>query len=199
MNEITPYISITILCLIGIISYMGFNNYTIVERFRHYPYEENRSKSFYRWITCGFVHGSYIHLIMNAFVLWQFGFIVEKLYVSMYGFAMGSTIYTIDYLLILILSCAPSYYKYRNNSSYASIGASGAISGILFIYIYYFPTNILLLYGILPLPALVMGILYLIYSWWAAKNTNDGIDHSAHYYGAVIGLSLAFIVDQFYK
>ncbi|MFN8330422.1 MAG: rhomboid family intramembrane serine protease [Saprospiraceae bacterium] len=71
------------------------------------------------------------------------------------------------------------------------MGASGAISGILFIYIRYFPWNTLLIYGIVPLPAIMMGVLYLIYSWWAARNSNDGVDHEAHYYGAITGFLLS--------
>ncbi|MEO6693112.1 MAG: rhomboid family intramembrane serine protease [Saprospiraceae bacterium] len=195
MNEQQPIVSIALLIVIGLVSYLGLNNYRIIESCRHYPYEESRNKSFYRWVSCGFVHGSVMHLLLNLFVLWQFGFIVEQVYVTKFGFIQGNIIYLIAYVVILALSCLPSYIKNRNNSSYASIGASGAISGILFIYIFYFPWNTLLLYGIIPMPALLMGILYLGYSWWAAKNTNDGTDHSAHFYGAIIGIVLSYSID----
>ncbi len=196
MNENIPLVSTGMLILISIISFLGLQDYRIIETFRHYPYEEVRNKSFYRWLTCGFVHGGVMHLLLNLFVLWQFGFVVENLYISKFGLVQGRMTYLTAYLLILILSCIPSYIKQRNNSRYASIGASGAISGILFIYIRYFPWNTLLIYGIVPMPALLMGVLYVIYSWWAAKNSNDGIDHDAHYYGALIGILLAFIIDE---
>jgi len=196
MSETIPYVTIILLCTIGVISISGFNNYSVIEYMRHYPYQEHRDKSYYRWLSCGFVHGSYIHLILNAFVLWQFGFVIEKMYIAKFGSVPGMSLYLSAYLLILVLSCVPTYIKHKNNSSYASIGASGAISGILFIYIYHFPNAILSLYGIIPLPAFAMGILYLVYSWWAAKQSRDGIDHDAHYYGAVMGLVIAVLIDR---
>lgn len=196
MNELFPLVTVSLLAAMLLISYSGFTNYSVIEACRHYPYLEHRDKSYYRWITCGFVHGSWMHLLLNAFVLYQFGFVVEKMMIMQFGQIPGMMVYLTLYLIILILSCLPIYLKQQNNASYASIGASGAISGILFVYIYHFPFSTLSLYGILPLPALLMGVLYLIYSWWAAKNSNDGIDHDAHYYGAVIGLVCAFIIDK---
>jgi membrane associated rhomboid family serine protease len=136
MSETIPYITIFLLCTIGVISISGFNNYSVIEYMRHYPYQEHRDKSYYRWLSCGFVHGSYIHLILNAFVLWQFGFVIEKMYIAKFGSVPGMSLYLSAYLLILVLSCVPTYIKHKNNSSYASIGASGAISGILFIIIF---------------------------------------------------------------
>ncbi|HMX89529.1 MAG: rhomboid family intramembrane serine protease [Saprospiraceae bacterium] len=189
-------VSVGILIVTALISIPGFSNYGIIEACRHYPYEEYRNKSYYRWLTCGFVHGSVMHLLLNLFVLWQFGFVIERLYTSMFGLTQGRMIYFTTYLLIMVLSCIPSYIKNKNNPNYASIGASGAISGILFIYIRYFPWNTLLIYGIVPLPAIMMGVLYLIYSWWAARNSNDGVDHEAHYYGAITGFLLSLIIDQ---
>ncbi|MBK8484137.1 MAG: rhomboid family intramembrane serine protease [Saprospiraceae bacterium] len=107
---------------------------------------------------------------------------------------LGGILFIVIYVLILILSCIPTYIKFKNNPQYASIGASGAISGILFIYILYFPFNLLYLFGMIPVPAIVFGFLYLYYSWWASRNTNDHIDHDAHYYGAVMGLLFGVII-----
>lgn len=194
INE-SNIITSMLLILIGVVYAFSYNNYRVIEFCRHYPYEEDRNKSFYRWITCGFVHGSLIHFILNMFVLYQFGFIVEQIFAQKYGLPLGSILYLTTYILILTLTCAPSYYKHRNNPSYASIGASGAISGLLFIFIYYFPMQTLALYFI-PMPAFVLGILYLAYSYWAARNTNDGIDHDAHFYGAVLGVIFALVFDK---
>ncbi len=188
-------ITSVILLLILVVYIASYQNYKIIEICRHYPYEEQRNKSFYRWITCGFVHGSIMHLLLNMFVLYQFGFVVEQIYGQKFGLPLGSILYLISYLLILTLTCAPSYYKHKNNTSYASIGASGAISGLLFIFIYFYPMQTLALYFI-PMPAFVLGILYLGYSYWAAKNTSDGIDHDAHFYGAVLGIIFAVVFDK---
>ncbi|HUN17894.1 MAG TPA: rhomboid family intramembrane serine protease, partial [Saprospiraceae bacterium] len=104
----------------------------------------------------------------------------------------GMIIYLAIYILLAILSSVPTYLKYKNTPSYSSIGASGVISGLLFIYILYFPMNILLIYGIIPMPAFLMGILYLTYSWWASRKRQDGIDHEAHFWGAAFGLLIGF-------
>ncbi len=195
MNDQWPIVSTSLMIIIALISFGGINNYRLIELFRHYPYEEKRNHSYFRWITCGFVHGSYMHLLLNVFVLWQFGFIVENIYVAQFGPIQGNMVYLIIYILILSLTCIPSFIKYKDNPSYASIGASGAISGLLFIYIYFYPWSTLY-YIFIPMPAIALGVLYLIYSWWAAKNTNDGIDHGAHYYGAIIGVLIAYSLDH---
>ncbi|MBK9272119.1 MAG: rhomboid family intramembrane serine protease [Saprospiraceae bacterium] len=197
MTEPIFLVTYLLLILMVLISVLAFNNHLWIEKLRHYPWQEARDHSWYRWIGCGFVHGNYLHLFLNAFVLYQFGLAVENLYAEQFGQGAGNLIFLLVYLAILALSCLPTYLKFKNNPSYASIGASGAISGILFIYIYHFPLNLLYFYGIIPIPALLMGVLYLIYSWWAARNTSDGIDHEAHYYGALLGLLAALVLDFF--
>ncbi len=196
MTDSMSYVTWGLLILMAGISISAFSRYSLIEAMRHYPYQESRDHSFYRWMSCGFVHGNYLHLILNAFVLYQFGSVIEHMYVARFRSVPGSSLFLTVYLLILILSCLPTYFRHRNNPSYASIGASGAISGILFIYIYHFPLNTLYFYGVIPLPAILMGVLYLVYSWWAARNTHDGIDHEAHYYGAVLGLVSGIIIDN---
>ncbi|MBK9728585.1 MAG: rhomboid family intramembrane serine protease [Saprospiraceae bacterium] len=194
MNELLPLMTYSLLISISLISIIGFNNTALFDQCKHYPYLENKQKSFYRWFTCGFLHANWLHLFFNAFVLWQFGSVIEKIYKEMYGMMLGGILFIVIYVLILILSCIPTYIKFKNNPQYSSIGASGAISGILFIYILYFPFNLLYLFGMIPVPAIVFGFLYLYYSWWASRNTNDHIDHDAHYYGAVMGLLFGVII-----
>ncbi|MDQ3141094.1 MAG: rhomboid family intramembrane serine protease [Bacteroidota bacterium] len=195
MNDLTPYATIALLILICGISFIAFSSPKLLSQLRHYPYQEQRDNSFYRWITCTFVHGSYIHLFLNAFVLYQFGFIVERIYQSKFGSPVGMGVYAGIYLVLAILSTIPSYFKHKNNPQYASIGASGVISGLLFIYILYFPFEKIYLYFAIGMPSFLFGILYLVYSWWAAKNTRDGIDHDAHYYGAIGGILVGLILD----
>lgn len=188
MNEPQALITISLLISMLIISLIGFQNHQIIDQFKHYPYEEKRSRSFFRWFTCAFFHGNFLHLLFNAFVLWQFGFAIEKMFQVKWGFYEGMTLYLAVYILLAILSSIPTYIKHKDNYNYASIGASGVISGILFIYIVNYPMRILLIYGLIPMPAFLMGILYLYYSWWASKNSQDGIDHEAHFWGAAFGL-----------
>lgn len=194
MNEPMSLMTISLILSIGVISIWAFSNPGLIDQGKHYPYVEHRQRSYHRWFTCGFLHANWLHLFLNVFVLWQFGTVVERMYQLKFGQFYGSLAFLIVYLLILLGSNYPTYIKHKNNPSYASIGASGAISGVLFIYILYFPTRLLFLFGLVPLPGIVFGLLYLYYSWWASKNTSDIIDHDAHYYGAVLGVVFGLLV-----
>ncbi|MBT8191155.1 MAG: rhomboid family intramembrane serine protease [Saprospiraceae bacterium] len=184
--------SITLaLCIItGIISFQGFNNPNIVNSLKHYPVAEHQNKEYYRMLSSGFVHGGWMHLLINLFVLYQFGPIVEKVYGQVFGEITGPIMYLFMYLATIVVADLPTFFRHRNNPAYAAVGASGAVSGVVFIYILFFPWAQLSLYGIIPFRAIVGGVAYLIYSSWASKNRQDGIDHSAHFYGAVFGMLL---------
>ena len=121
------------------ISYAAFNNRTLFDNLKHYPIAEKKNKEWYRFITSGFVHGSWIHLLINLFVLWQFGDIVEQIYKRELGPVMGTAMYTVMYLLALVVSDIPSYFKHQNNPGYAAIGASGAVSAVVFSIMLFFP------------------------------------------------------------
>ncbi len=153
----------------------------------HYPYQEVRDKSYYRFISSGFVHGSWLHLGINMFVLWSFGEYIEKVYVAFFGDMMGRVLYIAMYLATIVFADIPTFLKHRNNPGYRSLGASGAVSGIVFISILLSPWSLIYVYFI-PVPGIVAGVAYLIYSSWASKNSQDLIDHDAHFYGALFGM-----------
>lgn len=186
-------ITVLIIILTCIVSYYGFNDRRILDRYKHYPYEEIRHKSYYRLLTAAFLHGSWTHLLINMFVLYQFGEYVEKQFRQFMGIS-GSIIFLVFYVLMAIGANIPTMIRQSNNRGFASIGASGAVSGILFMFILINPWSMLLIFFIIPCPAIVAGILYLIYSSWASKNSRDGIDHSAHFYGAIMGVLLFILV-----
>ena len=184
------------LCIVTfLISFQGFSNYSIVDRLRHYPVAEYKNKEYYRFLSSGFVHGSWLHLIINLFVLYQFGPIVENIYIQIFGNFWGPTVFLLVYLTTIIAADIPTYFKHRFNASYSAIGASGAVSGVVFIYILFFPWDQLSLYGIIPFRAIVGGVAYLVYSSWASRNRNDRIDHSAHFYGALYGIIVTIILE----
>ena len=187
--------TILIIILTCIISYYALNNGAVFEKLKHYPYQEARDKSFSRWLSAGFLHGSFVHLLINMYVLYQFGEYVESYIVSIYEPAMGRTIFILAYIAMIILANIPTYLKNKDNPRFASIGASGAVSGILFMFIMLSPWSMLYLMLVIPCPAIVAGILYLIYSSWAARQQRDGIDHVAHFYGALSGILLMIILS----
>lgn len=130
-----------------------------------------------------------MHLIVNMYVLYTFGETVENLFVANFG-SFGRIIYVLFYLSAIVVADIPSYLKHQNNAGFASIGASGAVSAILFVYIMFRPMDELrfIFFPFFAFPAILLGIGYLIYSSWANKNSRDNIDHSAHFAGAIYGI-----------
>lgn len=187
--------TILIVILTCIISYYAFQNRNFFEQLKHYPYQEQRDQSYSRWLSAGFLHGSWTHLLVNMFVLYQFGESVEHYLIRHHGAALGRTYLTIAYILMIILANIPTYLKHKENPGFASIGASGAVSGILFMFILMEPWRMLGIMLVIPCPAIVAGILYLIYSSWASKNSNDNIDHDAHFYGALCGIVFMILLN----
>ena len=177
-----------IVAVIGLISFSAFNRPDVINEFKHWPYIENRQKQWYRFLTAGFFHAGWLHLLINVFVLWMFGSFVEDRFIAMFGSTMGSINYLLLFLSTIVAANIPSYYRYKDIPGFSAIGASGAVSGIVFVFILFLPWQMLYLYGIIPIPGIVAGILYLYYSSWASKNSRDNIDHSAHFYGAIFGV-----------
>lgn len=183
-------LTLIIVIITVVISYMGFQDRNLFNKLKHYPVAEHDNKEWYRLLTCGFLHGSWLHLGINMYVFYEFGQWVEQYYLAMFGDLKGRILYLIMYLAIIVLANVPTYIKYKNNPSYAAIGASGAVSGILFIFILFQPWSMLGLFFIIPIPAIVFAVLYIVYSSWASKNQRDLIDHSAHLYGALWGFAI---------
>lgn len=186
-------ITLILVIISCIISIMCFNNRGLMDALKHHPYVEARHGQYYRWVTSGFVHGDFIHLGINMFVFYQFGQAIEYYYIGYFGQIGGRFLYLFSYLLIIVMANIRTYYKNINNPYFASVGASGGVSGILFIYILLYPWSMLGLYAIIPVPAIIFGGLYLWYSTWAAKNQQGNIDHDAHFYGAVAGVLIAIV------
>jgi membrane associated rhomboid family serine protease len=190
-------ITILIIIVTCIVSFISFENRKLFDQLKHHPVSEANNKEYYRMISSGFVHADYFHLGINMYVLYGFGTFVESEFLREYGDVNGRIIYLLLYLVTIIIADIPSFIKHRNNYGYSAIGASGAVSGILFIFILLRPWSQLELYFFIPIPAIIFGILYLLYSSWASKNANDNIGHDAHFYGALAGMVLsAFLLPQ---
>src|SRR5205085_2911154 len=134
----------------------------IIERNLLRPWRVVRNREYSPVITCGFVHADFGHLLFNSLTLFSFGPNLEQ--------TIGTMRFLALYLIGLVVSSAGTVYKHRNNPDYASLGASGAILAVLFAYIVYYPTNMLLLFFV-PMPAVVFAFAYLAYTWWASSNS----------------------------
>lgn len=185
-------VSLVILVTTIIISVLGFNNPELQAKLLHNPFLVNRKKQYYRLLSSGFIHSGLSHLGFNMLTFFFFGGVVERVYVKNYGDTWGSALFLGVYLLAIILSDLPSYFKYKDMPAYSSLGASGGVSAIVFASILFEPTqSLFLLFIPVPIPAFILGTLYVIYSYYQSKNSSDSINHSAHLYGAITGFALS--------
>lgn len=145
------------------------------------PYRTARKNTWYELLTSGFLHANLGHLFVNMFTLYFFGPVMERVLGS--GYFLGL------YLTGLIIAGIPSVIKFKDDPSYATLGASGAIGSVLFAFIFLFPLENIYLFLIpVPIPAFVFAILYLIYSMYASKQERGRINHEAHIAGALWGI-----------
>lgn len=145
------------------------------------PYRTVRKKTWYELLTSGFLHANIGHLFVNMFTLYFFGPVMERV--------LGSSYFLGLYLTGLIVAGIPSVIKFKDDPSYATLGASGAVGSVLFAFIFLFPMeNIYLMLIPVPIPAFVFAILYLLYSMYASKQERGRINHEAHIAGAVWGV-----------
>ena len=166
-------------------SLMGFGNIRHFEKMKFRIGDILGNKEYYRIISSAFLHGSYFHLFLNMFVLYSFSFALER-YISI-------PVYLAIYFGSLILGNLLPLFIHKNNPNYSAVGASGAVSGVLYASIYFNPFGMLYIYFI-PMTNWIFGILYLVYTVWAAKKSNDNIGHDAHFGGATAGLVMAFFI-----
>lgn len=189
-------ITLLIIAFTTLVSYQGFQSYAYIDRLKHTPAREFEFKEYYRMLTSGFVHADWTHLIINMFVLYSFGNYIESFITSEFGSVLGRVIYLILYLLNIVFANIPTTLRHRFNPAFSSIGASGAVSGIIFIFILLQPWSILYLFFIIPVPAIIAGIGYLIYSSWAANQGHGRLDHSAHFAGAIAGMLMIILLKK---
>jgi membrane associated rhomboid family serine protease len=177
-----------IIAITVLISILGFNNVEIFDRFKFNAFDVKHSNQWYRFFTYGFIHSGWVHLFMNMFVLYFFGRIIEN-YFLIYFPDKHTLYYLLLYIGGLILSVIPAFGKHKNDVFYNAVGASGAISAVIFSSIILYPTGKIFIFLIpVPIPAPVFGVLYIVYEAYMSKNSKDNIGHDAHLWGAIFGV-----------
>jgi membrane associated rhomboid family serine protease len=190
MNEFlreTPIASLIFVITI-ITTVMAFNNQELLSELILHPYSVARKKRIYTVITSGLIHGDWMHLAFNMFSYYFFAFQLEKL--------MGHWQFGLLYIASLILSDLPTVYKHRDDYQYRCLGASGAVSAVIFGFIMYHPASGMMIMPIpVEIPAIVFGPLYLIYCYFSSRQARDHVNHDAHLYGALSGLIIVIIFN----
>lgn len=198
--------SYTLAIITVIISYGAFQDQSLKHKFLFVPalIKERGNSELYRFITNGFIHADWMHLGFNMYVLYMFGPMIEGAYGAAFGEIAGRLLFLVMYFLGIIVSSIPSYIKHQDFYGYSALGASGAISAVVFSLIFFAPwggIGIIFIPGF-SLPSWIMGILYLAYSSYMSKRGTDNIGHDAHFAGAVWGflftLALGFLYNPDY-
>ncbi|MCL1633446.1 rhomboid family intramembrane serine protease [Luteimonas sp. SX5] len=175
-----------------LVSWLAFNNRQLEDRLILWPPAIDRQKQYDRLITHGFIHADWMHLLFNMITLWSFGTTMERFYVERIG-VIG---YLAFYLSAIVIAILPTYMRHRHDAGYRSLGASGAVSAVLFAFILLDPWSGIYLFLIpIPIPAFVFAAIYVGYSIWMDKRGGDNINHSAHLYGAAYGIMFTLFVE----
>ena len=181
--------SIPVILLISfnvLVSYKGFTESRFFERYK-FSVLELHHQQYYRLLSSGFLHVDSPHLIFNMFALYIFGDVVIQ--------TTGVFLFMLIYMLSLLAGNYFTYVNHKNESSYSAVGASGAVSGIVYSSILIFPKmELYLIFFPIPMPGYLFGILYLLYTLFGMKSRRDNIGHTAHFGGAVSGFAITLII-----
>jgi membrane associated rhomboid family serine protease len=190
-------ITLIIIIITVLVSVAGFTNEKIINDFIFYPPAVTYNRQWYRFLTCGLIHADFAHLIFNMYAFYIFGKAVEEYFILIFR-EKGKLLYLLLYITALFVCLLPTYVKHKEDSYYRSLGASGAVSAVIFAYIMLQPLTgigIIFIPGI-SIPGFVFGILYLVVTSYLDKRGGGGINHSAHLWGALYGI--AFLIGAAY-
>ena len=194
--EYTPFSLIIFIITLAVSLYAFYGKKEIFPKLVLHPFSMVRKKRWFTIITSGFIHANWMHLLFNMMAFYFFAFYLEAMFRQVTSTPLtGSLFFLVIYFGSMVLGDLTSVIKNKDNPQYSSLGASGAISGVVFSFILFNPTAPM---GIFPLPpiipAWIFGILFIAYSYYSAKRMGGGINHEAHLWGAVAGLVLTIIL-----
>lgn len=190
-------ITVIILAITCIVSFSAFSNEQLMDDLIFYPPAITNRNQWYRFITCGFIHADIMHLAFNMYSFYLFGRMVEDAFIQIFG-VKGKLIYILLYVIALIVCLLPTYLNNKDNYHYKSLGASGAVSAVIFAGIFLYPTMKMGLFLIpIMVPGFVFGPIFLILSAYLAKRGHGNINHSAHIWGGIFGIVFLIVCSQF--
>lgn len=181
-------ITLIIIAVTAIISVIALSNGDLFRKLEYNPYMVYHRKQYYRYFTHALIHADFFHLFVNMFVLYMFGRISEFYFLSTFELK-GILYFLLIYVGGILFASLPAMRKHRDDPGYNAVGASGAVSAVVFSSILINPVMKLYIFGILPLPAFVFGALYLYYEYSMDKKGGGRIAHDAHFWGAIYGVA----------
>jgi membrane associated rhomboid family serine protease len=189
-------ITLIIIALTAIISFSALSNQKVTNDLIFYPPAVTNQNQWYRFFSCALIHADIPHLLFNMWGLYIFGENLENAFAFIFP-GKGGLLFVALYLFSQFFCLVPTYLKNKDNHYYRSLGASGAVSGVVFASIILFPTAKLgLLFIPIGIPGFIFGLLYLAISYGMAKKGTDNINHEAHFFGALAGAG--FVIASCY-
>jgi len=186
----TVSMTLVLVGLTTLVSWLAFNDRKLLDRLILWPPAIDRRHQYDRLVTHGFIHADWQHLLFNMITLYFFGRLVEQWFAR----HIGQAGFVLFYVSALVVAILPTYLRHRHDPHYRSLGASGAVSAVLFAFILARPWAMIYVFFV-PLPAIVYAVLYVAYSFWMDRRGGDNVNHSAHLSGAAYGVLFTLLME----
>ena len=184
-------ITLLLIAATVLVSWLAFNNPRLADRLILWPPAIQRQHQYDRLVTHGFIHADFQHLLFNMITLYFFGRLIERFFAAY----IGEVGFLLFYLSALVVAILPTYIGHRNDARYRSLGASGAVSAVLFAYILIAPWQQIIVL-VIPMPAIVYAVLYTAYSIYMDRRGQGNVNHSAHLWGAAYGVLFTIAINH---
>lgn len=186
--------TIIIILITSVFSIIAFSHHSLIYKYQFNPYQIITRKQYPRLILHAFLHANWTHLIVNMLVLYSFGTALERYFQQFFG-VNWIPYYLILYFGAILVSPLYALIKHRNDYLYNAVGASGAVSAVVFAAIFFDPWSKIYFFGMIPMPGIIFAVLYLIYSWLMSSRSKDNIAHDTHFFGALYGFLLPILLN----
>ena len=188
-------ITLIIIVITAIVSFAAFSNEELKQKLIFYPPAISQRREWYRFFTHGFIHANIAHLVFNLYAFYSFGTFVEGAFGQIFGDS-GKLLYLVMYITAIAAASVPEYMAQRDNYHYQSLGASGAVSGVIFAAIFLDPlAKVGLIFIPVRVHGFIFGLIFLVITAYLAKRGGGGINHSAHLWGALYGIAFLIVMS----
>ena len=183
-------LTLILIAVTVLVSWLAFDRPRLLDRLILWPPAIDRNRQYDRLLTHGFIHADWQHLLFNMITLYFFGRVAEQVIGSM----IGPVGFLLFYLSAIVIAILPTYLRHRHDTRYRSLGASGAVSAVLFAFILVQPWSLIFVF-FLPVPAIVYGAFFVGYSIWMDRQGGDNTNHNAHLSGAIYGVLFMLLME----
>src|SRR6266850_3325796 len=164
-------ITYTIIGFTVLISLVAMGKERMMQTLMMNPYRIKRNREYYRFLTSGFIHINHVHLLYNMLSFYFFGTLIETIFSRLFGEA-GGFYFIALYLVAIIVSDVPTYFKQKDNPQYSSLGASGGVAAVIFAFIIFQPLHWICFFIVICMPGFILGVLFIAFSYYQGRKSN---------------------------